>query len=143
MSKLYRSANGKLVDLDQLMLRGEDTIAVGNMKVNARGDELGPGGKVVKTRNQRVSESYKLHSMIPSDDIVHADAASASTKAQLTQEPKPVPVSELRQPIPEKKEPTTKRQRGGLAASIAKARVIGDAEESTSTTVKRIQNGGE
>ena len=50
MVKKYKTANGKLVDLDGLRLKNEDTIAVGNMRINARGDELGPGGQVVKTQ---------------------------------------------------------------------------------------------
>ena len=75
--KKYRSANGKLIDIDGLRLANEDAIAVGNMRVNARGDELGPGGKVVKTRNDRMNENYKLHTMIPKDDVVHADALEA------------------------------------------------------------------
>ena len=61
MSKIYRSAQGKLVDIEKLRLANEDTIAVGNMKVNARGDQLGPGGKVVKTRNQLMKEYYSLN----------------------------------------------------------------------------------
>lgn len=75
--KKYRTANGKLVDMDGLRLANEDTIAVGNMRTNARGDELGPGGKVVKTRNEKMNENYKLHTMVPKDDAVHADTLSA------------------------------------------------------------------
>lgn len=61
MSRVYRSAQGKLVDIEKLRLANEDTIAVGNMKVNARGDQLGPGGRVVKTRNQLMKEYYALN----------------------------------------------------------------------------------
>jgi len=32
--------------------------AVGNMKVNARGDEIGEGGKVVRTREQVLADYY-------------------------------------------------------------------------------------
>jgi hypothetical protein len=79
--KKYKSANGKLVDIDGLRLANEDTIAVGNMRVNARGDELGAGGKVVKTRNEKMNENYKLHTMVPKDDVVHTDAISAEISA--------------------------------------------------------------
>lgn len=75
--KKYRTANGKLIDIDGLRLANEDTIAVGNMRTNARGDELGPGGRVVKTRNEKMNENYKLHTMVPKDDAVHADAITA------------------------------------------------------------------
>lgn len=60
MSRVYRSAQGTLVDMEKLRLANEDTIAVGNMRVNARGDQLGPGGRVVKTRNQVMKEYYEL-----------------------------------------------------------------------------------
>jgi hypothetical protein len=67
MSKTYRSALGKQIDMDSLRLANEETIAIGNMKVNARGDELGPGGKIVKTRNQIMDEYYRLNTPTPSD----------------------------------------------------------------------------
>jgi hypothetical protein len=46
MKKVYTTANGKQINLDALIAQNENTIAVGNMKVNARGDQLGVGGKV-------------------------------------------------------------------------------------------------
>lgn len=145
MSKLYRTATGKVVDLDQLMLRNEDSIAVGNMKVNARGDELGPGGKVVKTRNQRVSEAYKLHGMVPVDDVIHPDIASATNANKRPAAPVKKPVVEQSEPLAkEKPANTNKRQRGGLAAAIAKSREIdNDSVEAPEKKVKRIQNGGQ
>jgi hypothetical protein len=36
-----------------------DTVAIGNMRVNARGDLLGPGGEVIKTADERAREHYK------------------------------------------------------------------------------------
>jgi len=61
MGKIYRSALGKAVDIDQIRLANEEVIAIGNMKVNARGDELGPGGEIVRTRNEVMAEYYKLN----------------------------------------------------------------------------------
>jgi hypothetical protein len=60
MGRIYRSAMGKQVDLDRLQSINEHTIAVGNMGVNAKGDQLGPGGKIVKTRDQVMKEYYAL-----------------------------------------------------------------------------------
>lgn len=60
---IYRSAKGKPVDLDKLKLKNETTIAVGNKSVNARGDVLGPGGKVVKTRNEVMKERYSTEAL--------------------------------------------------------------------------------
>jgi len=36
--EVHRTANGKKVDMGSLRLRNENVRAVGNMKVNARGD---------------------------------------------------------------------------------------------------------
>lgn len=48
--KVYKSMQGKEVDLEKLRMRNELTPAVGNVRVNARGDELGPGGQIVRKR---------------------------------------------------------------------------------------------
>ena len=56
--KTYRSMQGKEVDLDQLRAKNEMTLAVGNAKVNARGDEIGPGGKIIKKREDVMTEYY-------------------------------------------------------------------------------------
>lgn len=85
MAKAYKTANGKLIDMDGLRLKNEDTIALGNMRTNARGDELGPGGRVIKTRNERMNENYKLHSMVPKDDLVH-DSIDAVLEQQVVHE---------------------------------------------------------
>jgi hypothetical protein len=80
MGRVYRTAAGKQIDMDQLILKNEDTIAIGNMRVNARGDELGPNGKVVKPRNQRVSETYNLTGMVPVDEPVATSAPGTKQK---------------------------------------------------------------
>ena len=58
MVKAYRTMRGREVDFEKLSLKNENTPAVGNMKVNARGDELGPGGKIVRTREQVLADYY-------------------------------------------------------------------------------------
>lgn len=52
-----RTAAGKILDMEALMAENENAIAVGNAKVNARGDQLGPGGQVVETV-QEVATAY-------------------------------------------------------------------------------------
>ena len=56
--QVYRSMQGKEIDLDKLRMRNEMTVAVGNSRVNARGDELGPGGKIIKKREEIMNEYY-------------------------------------------------------------------------------------
>jgi len=50
---------GRMVDIEKLRATNEDVRAVGNMNVNARGDELGTGGKIVKTKEQVMKEYYE------------------------------------------------------------------------------------
>ena len=57
--RVHTPANGRIVDMDLLRQKNELTPAVGNVRVNARGDELGPGGKIVRTREQALSDFYK------------------------------------------------------------------------------------
>ena len=66
---IYRSAQGKQVDMSALMARNEQTRAVGiqatgdgkkttGLKVNARGDTIDARGNIVKSMNQKRAESY-------------------------------------------------------------------------------------
>ena len=61
---------GKQVDMDLLRQKNELTPAVGNAKVNARGDELGPGGTIVKTREQILADYQKEHPGVPDEIAV-------------------------------------------------------------------------
>ena len=49
---------GKQIDMEQLNLKNELIPAVGNAKVNARGDQLGAGGKVIKTKEEILADYY-------------------------------------------------------------------------------------
>lgn len=68
MAKL-KSANGQMIDFDAIRLKNEDVIALGNMKVNARGDLLGAGGKIVKTRDQVMKDYYALNTPVAIDEL--------------------------------------------------------------------------
>ena len=46
MSRIYKTARGKMVDMDKIKLANETSVAVGNMKVNARGDIIGSNGQI-------------------------------------------------------------------------------------------------
>ena len=54
----YRTAMGKTVDMAALTARNEKTRAVGNMKVNARGDTIDAAGKIIKSATSKVNDSY-------------------------------------------------------------------------------------
>ena len=50
--RMYRTMQGRMVDIEKLRAANESVQAVGNMNVNARGDVLGAGGKVVTPKAQ-------------------------------------------------------------------------------------------
>ncbi len=56
--KTYRTMQGKEIDLDKLRMKNEMVLAVGNVRMNARGDELGAGGKIVKKREDIMTEYH-------------------------------------------------------------------------------------
>lgn len=58
---VHRTMQGKMVDMEKLMRQHELTPAVGNMNVNARGDVLGEGGKIIRKREDLVQEYYEGH----------------------------------------------------------------------------------
>jgi hypothetical protein len=59
MSKeVYKSANGKTVDMGALRQRNEKIRAVGNMKVNARGDVVNDDNEIIQSRNQQLNNQY-------------------------------------------------------------------------------------
>ena len=69
MGKVYTSIRGKEIDMEKLSLKHETEPAVGNAKLNARGDLLGTGGKIVKTREQIMQEYYKKNPRAMKDEM--------------------------------------------------------------------------
>lgn len=57
----YRTMMGKEIDMDKLIAQNELMPAIGNMKVNARGDELGPGGKIIRKREEVMAQYYETN----------------------------------------------------------------------------------
>lgn len=112
MKKVYRSALGKAIDMDNLRLANEETIAIGNMKVNARGDELGPGGQVLRTRNQVMDDYYRLNTPMATDSAPVADNAPAPVAPTIMPE-----VVDAAQPVSPAE---AAKLKGNLASTFAK-----------------------
>ena len=92
--KQYTSMQGKKVDMDLLRQRNELTPAVGNARVNARGDELGPGGKIIKKREDVLGEYYRDHPQavpneIPGQGISEPDAETKDAVEKVAKETAP------------------------------------------------------
>lgn len=58
---VYRTMQGKVIDMDKLMRQNELIPAVGNMSVNARGDEIDANGTIIRKREEIVHAYYEGH----------------------------------------------------------------------------------
>ena len=58
MSK-HLTSKGKVIDMESIIAQQGDAPAIGNMSVNGKGDLIGPGGKIIKTADQRARDHYK------------------------------------------------------------------------------------
>ena len=145
MATTHRTSRGEVVDMDMLRLANESVIAVGNMKTNARGDELGPGGKVLKTRAQIMQDYHKLNTPVANDIPVSSSRKQATdtqetiaTKKLATPKAKEFPVG-TSSATPEYVKP-----RGSLAEAVAEETEVTQellepaASRSTDSGVSRI-----
>lgn len=82
--KTYRTMQGKSIDMDLLRQRNELTPAVGNARVNARGDELGAGGKIIRKREDILRDYYDDNPQAAPDEVatVPEPEVEVVTKAQ-------------------------------------------------------------
>lgn len=131
--KVYRTAQGKAVDLGALQLQNENIRAVGNMNVNARGDLIDGLNRPIKTRNQQVQKQYNRQITNVSDSPV----VTATATKPVPRPPKETKVGKVKktdidttEAMPDETMPkvisTAEPQpvSTGLAAAIAKARQI-------------------
>jgi hypothetical protein len=132
MKRTYRTAQGKMVDIDTLILSNEQTIAIGNMNVNARGDELGPGGNVVNKRNQVMDDYYRLNtnSTGKTKKLSQKNEAAVQHPAPPVRSYNQPNADEIKEPAAESVPAPQKRQglRGNLADAVAKQTVVEQPE---------------
>ena len=81
MGKIYTTMQGKQLDMEKLALRNELTPAVGNARVNARGDELGPGGQIIRKREDILQDYYSKNPRAVKDDTGGRARVQADTPA--------------------------------------------------------------
>lgn len=123
--KQYRTAMGKTVDMGALMLQNEQTRAVGNMNVNARGDKLDSGNKVIDKKSHQIKRQTKKQ--VRSDNVPVSTSNAALRKSNIPE----TPVEELIDILDESPAEETVEEvaeplalQGGLAAAIAKAKTV-------------------
>jgi len=137
-SKVYKSAQGKSVDLGTIMLQNEHVRAVGNMKVNARGDKLDSNNRVIETKSRQIQKQNDRTTTNVSTAPVHTSSKKARAPKTNVGPPvsppatvvAPEPVIEpvlAPAPVPEPvvtPAPSTEPVAGGLAEAIARSREI-------------------
>jgi len=80
--KTYRTAQGKPIDMDMLRQRNELTPAVGNARVNARGDEIGAGGKIIRKREDVLRDYYADNPQAAPDEVITRESLQQAQEAQ-------------------------------------------------------------
>lgn len=140
--KVYRTAQGKMVDIGALQLRNENVRAVGNMPVNARGDIIDSNNRAIEARTQQVAKNYRRQTSNVDDSSVYGPRSEASKKpkelkSMPTENPvaKTVASTSTADTIEKNAKPLT-----GLAAAIAKARQIKQEELTTPQQVAAHQH---
>jgi len=68
--RMYKSMQGRMIDIEKLRSANESVQAVGNMNVNARGDVIGAGGKVVTPKETIIKKYYEQPKGMVSDTPV-------------------------------------------------------------------------
>jgi hypothetical protein len=160
-SKIYRTAQGKTVDLGTIMLQNEHVRAVGNMKVNARGDKIDSMNQVIETKTQQIQRQNDRTTTNVSSQTVHTSSAKARKASQVAT-PAPdsiaspvasndfIPDAEpiLSQPVAPESDPvveqatnnTASPKGAGLAGAIARTRQI--KQELDRTRRQQAQDSG-
>ena len=144
-SRTYRTAQGKTVDLGQLILQNENVRAVGNMNVNARGDRLDSSNRVIDSKNQQIQRQHQRQiASNVSDQTVHTSNVHARRAKQAEQEIAVAPVEDTT-PVDTTPVDTTPVDTaptgGGLAAAIARSRTVVQEKEKTPREIKQFKPG--
>jgi len=130
-SKVYRTAQGKIVDLGALEVQNEHVRAVGNMNVNARGDKLDADGNIISTRSQQVNRNLNRTTNatagpIPTSSRTQKEDAAAIRAAE---QAKIEQARAQRQAAREQgTAPPVEPPAAGLAAAMSRAAKITDEE---------------
>ena len=98
--RMYRTMQGRMVDIEKLRAANESVQAIGNMNVNARGDVLGTGGKVVTPKETVIKKYYEQPKGMVSDTPVRNKPTPA---------PKSTPVKTVQKMTPVASKPAPKK----------------------------------
>lgn len=110
MKRIYRTMQGREIDMDQLIAKNETMPAIGNVRMNARGDELGPTGEIIRTKEEKINEYYSGTSNIEQVKINSNRKTFTDSKLERVPEEVDTPI------ISTKKEPINDSKRKDIPA---------------------------
>lgn len=105
-----RTMRGQILDVTKIIAKNENKKAIGNTNKNARGDIVGPGGKIIKRREELAQDYHSknpnavrrvsLKEITPDTFLTPAEVvAQAKAIVQAQQEKKEVPEPKMEAPI--------------------------------------------
>jgi hypothetical protein len=143
MARIYRTAQGKQVDMGALLLRNENVRAVGNMGVNAKGDVINNKNKKIIARNEQVNKQYRkqirnqvVDVPVRKPELVIKKPEPEIIKGLDTAEEPIVTQETIKKEVPKEEKKT-----GGLASAIAKARQVEQVKQKTPREEARGKSG--
>jgi len=130
--KIYKTAQGKIVDLGALQVQNETVRAVGNMNVNARGDRLDADGNIIATRAQQVNRALNRQINTAAGPIASSSRAQKETETAADQTAATEKLEQARVQRQARREagvvPPEATPAAGLAAAMARAAQQKDQE---------------
>jgi hypothetical protein len=140
--KVYRTAQGQVVDLGELLLKNEEVRAVGNMGVNARGDIIDSQNRQVESRSKVVQKSYSRQTNVMDEPVLSRAPKKIDTVATVKEETEVEVQDTADTPVEEASVVETKStESGGLAAAIARAREVKQTPLKTPREIAQEQSG--
>ena len=148
----YKSAQGKTIDLGTIKLRNEHVRAVGNMNINARGDVLDSNNQIVEQKSRQIQrQNARLTNVV--DTSMHTSSAAVKrarrTASTSTIATTPTPAVDTATTSIDTSTPVTDPMDtitnaptgGGLAAAIARSKIIKQEKENTARQTQQQTPG--
>lgn len=142
--RVYRTSRGATVDMSTMLTKNETVPAIGNMRVNARGDEILSDGTITKTRNQIMQEYHNLSTMVPQDGAIPEGGSSANQiQEDDWQDWEPVPQPAKEEPkvegtnvgrMIEEQAAQESTPSGGLAAAVKQQQTVSSTAQTPTST---------
>ena len=123
-SRIYKTAQGKVIDFGAMVLKNENmrAVGIGTQPVNARGDLINSNNEPIDTRNQQLARQYNKQISNTNSDPVRTSNKNAP--APMAAVDIPVPPEDFEDDFEKTDSAPASLPAQGLASAIAKARQV-------------------